>query len=317
MRVRKVRSFLANTNIGAVRRKEHSLKGLYARRSALLRQVPDFWPQVFLNGPEEIQSLYSSIDLPVLTSIKDFSVERYQVTSESEGEPRSLRFTFTFDANEHFDAQTLVKDFEYKPSDDGPGNLVSKPVSIKWKSKKTDLTKGCLDCAVELEAAEGSMKLKKGGQEIDLVEREGLWQYEKLREKLQKMEETDKDDPSILNWFGFRGAVDDSVKLAENGANGDKVAGEESEDEDIDRVLDVEIFPAGEEVAICLAEDLFPNVMDYFMRSQEDDVSDLDGLDEDMGDSSDEDDDVAPELIHETEEVVETEARPKKRQRTD
>ena len=313
-----VRPGMENADDCAVRRKEHSLKALYTRRSALFRQVPDFWPQVFLNGPEEIQNLYSSIDLPVLTSIKDFSVERYQVISESEGEPRSLRFTFVFDDNDHFDAQTLVKDLEYKASEHGAGNLVSKPVSIKWKNTKKDLTKGCLDLAVELEAAEEAMKLRKGGQEIDLVERESLWQYEKLRRNIQKMDEDKSEDASFLNWFGFRGAVDESEKPAENGSKGDEAADEEEDEEDIDRVLDVEIFPPGEEIAICLAEDLFPNVMDYYMRSQRDDVSELNGLDQDIDEDSDEDDDVEPpELIHDTEVAAEKDARPKKRQRRD
>lgn len=199
-----------------------------------------------------------------MAAIRDFRVERYQITSETQGEPRSLRFTFEFDDNEHFDACTLVKEFEYRPSENGPGDLVSKPVPIKWKNKK-DLSKGMLTMAVELEAAEEAMKMKNGGKEIDLVEREGLWQYEKLREAIEKSATADDDEPTFLNWFGFRGAVERRAeKVEEKKENGD-VEAEEEDDEDLeDGLLDVEIFPAGEDVAIALAEELFPEAIDIF-----------------------------------------------------
>ena len=102
--------------------------------------------------------------------------------------------------------------------------------------------------------------------EVEAEEREGLWQYEKLREKIEKAEEEDGEELSFLNWFGFRGAV--AAKTEKTGANGE--ANSEDEDEDSadedDGMLDVEIFPTGEEVAIALAEDLWPGVMDYFSK---------------------------------------------------
>ena len=255
----------------AVRRKEYSLKSLYTKRHPLLQRIPEFWQEVFVNGPEEVQQLYSPADLPVLSAIKSFSVERYQIESETTGEPRSLRFTFEFEDNEHFEATKLVKEFEYKASEFGAGNLISKPVPIKWKHKKKDLTTGLLDAAVELYQAEEAMKLKKGGKEIDLVEREGLWQHEKLREKIDKSEEQAENEPSFMSWFGFRGAIAEpnpNAKVARNGPNG-KTEDDDDSDDDDEGMLDVEIFPAGEEVAICLAEDLWPNVMDYFSKDSE------------------------------------------------
>lgn len=250
---------------GLVLRKEFALKSLFEKRQTLLNHIPDFWPTVFLNGPEEVQQFFSPNDLAILASIKSFSVERYQIKSQTEGEPRSLRFTFQFEENEIFEDQTLVKEFEYKPNDHGPGNLISKPVPIKWKGKKKDVTNGLLTAAVELHAAEEALKVKKGDQMVDIVEREGLWQYEKLREKLVQAEESTEEEPSFINWFGFRGAV--AAKVPEN----DKQNGDEEEDDDVDddddeAMLDVEVFPAGEEVAIALAEDLWPNVMDYFSK---------------------------------------------------
>lgn len=159
-----------------------------------------------------------------------------------------------------------MKEFAYKPdASGGPGNLVSKAVPIKWKkSKGKDLTAGLLTAAVELEQAESAL-----GPEVEREEREGLWQYEKLREKLEKAEEDDSEQPSFLNWFGFRGAV--AERPARKEANGDTNSEDDEgrdddEDEDEDGMIDVEIFPAGEEVAIALAEDLWPGVMDYFSK---------------------------------------------------
>ena len=159
----------------------------------------------------------------------------------------------------------LVKEFEYKPdTSGGPGNLVSKAVPLKWKKGKgKDLTDGLLSAALELESAEAAL-----GTEVEREEREGLWQYEKLREKVEKAEEDDAEQLSFLNWFGFRGAV--GLKPAAKEANSE-VDDEDEEDDDNsddenDGTLDVEIFPAGEEVAIALAEDLWPGVMDYFSK---------------------------------------------------
>lgn len=251
-----------------MRRKEFSLKPLYSKRKELLDRVPDFWPTVFGNGPEEIQQFLSPDDLALISAIRSFSVERYQIESETTGEPRSLRFTFEFAENDFIEDTKLVKEFEYKPREDGPGSLVSKPVPIKWKSKRRDVTHGLLDAAVELYAAEEALKLKNGEAEIDIVERESLWQHEKLREKLAKLDEDPELEPSFFDWFGFRGAVKTAhpKKPAENGANG--AEDDEDEDEDEEPMLEVEIFPAGEEVAITLAEEVWPDAMDYFSKKQ-------------------------------------------------
>ena len=249
--------------------------------------------------------------MAVLSAIKSFSVERFQIKSHDEGEPRSLRFTFEFDKNEFFEDTNLVKEFEYVPRAEGPGDLISKPAPIKWKGKKKDLTEGLLDAAVELYQAEQAMTLKKDGKEIDMVDREGLWQYEKLQEKLQEMEESE-EEPSIMSWFGFRGAVarkEASLKAEETNGHGE-------DDEDDDGFLDVEIFPAGEEVAVSFAEDLWADAMDYFMQANEEPAPDYDGFDED-DDEVEVDSDGVPDLVGEEELAESTNLRPAKRQRTD
>jgi len=258
----------------AVRRKEFALKPLYAKRKTLLDRVPTFWATVFGNAPEEVQQFFSPADLALIASITSFSVERYQIGSELKGEPRSLRFSFEFGPNDVIEDTKLVKELEYKARADGPGNLVSKPVAIKFKSKKKDVTHGLLDAAVELYSAEEALKLKNGdgGAEIDIVDREALWQHEKLREKMIKLDEEAEHEPSFFNWFGFRGAVNANANAERepklSTANGTSSPDEEDEDDDdeMDQMLEVEIFPAGEEVAIALAEDLWTDAMDYFSK---------------------------------------------------
>ncbi|EXJ91532.1 hypothetical protein A1O3_00080 [Capronia epimyces CBS 606.96] len=306
----------AQVELDALRRKEYALKPLYSKRETLLNSVPDFWPTVFGNGPEEIQQFLSPDDLALISVITSFSVERYQIESETAGEPRSLRFTFEFAENEFIEDRKVVKEFEYKPREDGPGSLVSRPVLIKWKGKKKDVTHGLLGAAVELYAAEEALRLKNGETEIDIVERESLWQHEKLREQLVKLDESPELEPSFFNWFGFRGAVKTAYpkKAGEDRANG----AEDDEDEDEEPMLEVEIFPAGEEFAIALAEEVWPDAMDYFMSAQEESSSssEVNGILVDDGEDSSEDDDV-PELVEGeiAPEVEAEDARPRKRQR--
>ncbi|EXJ70032.1 uncharacterized protein A1O5_07105 [Cladophialophora psammophila CBS 110553] len=292
----------AQVELDSLRRKQFSSQPLYSKRESLFRRIPDFWPTVFGSGPEEIRQSFSPDDLALIASIESFSVDRYQIQSETEGEPRSLRFTFKFGPNEFIENTTLIKEFEHRADDDGPGSLVSKPVPIKWKGKKKDLTNGLLDAAVDVYNAEEALKLKDGDKVVDIVDREALWQYEKLREKIVQLDEDDDYQPSFFCWFGFRGAVD--AGKSKKTTDGE----DEGDDDDIEGMLEVEIFPAGEELATALAEDLWPDAMDYFMsaHSEETDFDDDENEDE-------EDDDEAPDLVL----VQEDNSRPRKKPRTD
>lgn len=249
------------------------MKPLYAKRKALLDRVPNFWSTVFGNAPEEVQQFFSPADLALTSSLTSFSVDRYQIEQESKGEPRSLRFTFEFAPNDIIEDTKLVKEFEYRTRvPDGPGGFVSKPVAIKFKNKKKDVTQGLLDAAVELYSAEEALKLKNGDGEIDIVDREALWQHEKLRERMIKLDEEPDEGLSFFNWFGFRGAVnahaEPEAKVA--AVNGNSSPDEEEEDDDeVDQMLEVEIFPAGEDVAITLAEELWTDAMDFFSKSSD------------------------------------------------
>jgi len=303
---------LATVDSDVVRRKEFDLRPLYSKRKTLLDRLPDFWPTVFGSGPEEIQQSLSPADLALLAFLKSFSVERYQIKSADKGEPRSLRFTFEFAPNDVLQDTKLIKDFEYQPRENGPGSLISKPVPIRWKSKKTDPTHGLLDAAVELYNAEGALQLNNGDNVLDIVDREALWQHEKLRDKLVKLDEDEENQPSFFNWFGFRGSVNPvpPKKKPENGTDGADEEDDDDEDEDeVEGMLEVEIFPAGEEIAIALAEELWTDAMDYFMSSQDEEDADFDGFDD--GEEDDEDE-VIPELVKADDDEID---RPRKKQR--
>ena len=233
-----------------------------------------------------------------------------------EGEPRSLRFTFEFAPNDFLHDVKLVKDFEYQSRKDGPGSLVSTPVPVKWKSKKQDLTNGLLEAAVELYNAEEALQLKSGDKVVDVVDREALWQHEKLREKLVKQDEGEEGQPSFFNWFGFRGAIDHAVakQARQNGAEAEDDEDEDEHEDDVDEMLAVEIFPAGEELAITLAEELWTDAMDYFMSAQEegDSFAGIDDDEEDGGKGAEDEDEDVPDLVDAGQEEAD---RPRKKQR--
>lgn len=261
--------------------------------------------------PAALGTVLTPIDGEILNSIESLNVERYQIKSDTEGEPRSIRFTFHFAENNYFSDTTVVKDFEYKAFGDGPGGYVSTPLNFKWKkqAKKQGLN-AFLDLAEQLYQAEQAL-VSNGG--IEQKERESLWQYEKLREEMEKEEDKaeENDGHSFLEWFGYRGAVNTAPKSKPKNGDAEGDSDDEDEDED-DGMLDVEIFPAGEDVAIAIAEDLWPNVMDYFIQATSEDV-------EMDSDEDDEDDEDIPELVEADdalEEKPEDDPRPVKKRKT-
>lgn len=305
----KLEQDFAVVELDALRQSEYAKRELYTNRSKLLQQIPSFWPTVLGAGPDEFQAILSENDGEVLASITNLNIERYQIKSDTEGEPRSLRFTFEFDS-ELFEDKSVTKDFEFIANDDvqGGGGYVSKPVNFKWtKAGKKKGVNKMLDLAEQLYQAEMALgstdKKDKSQWAIDHKSREGLWQFEKLRDAMEKEEEKAMDGEdvdsgrSFLDWFGYRGAVglvvpDATPAPERSDKNGEEEDEDEDEDDTADPTLDIEIFPAADDIATALAEDLWPNIMDYFMQAQDEDDDDVDV---DM--SGDEEDDDAPELV--------------------
>lgn len=267
-------------------------------------QEADFWPRVFSNAPGEIDEYILATDAAVIGQcLKNLTVERFEVDEQGNGgDPRSVRFVFEFaagDENPYFTDTKIVKDFYYRKSvtrsPKGKRRVwdgyVSAPVRINWK-KDQDLTKGLLDATCDLYEAE---------QKDSSVDRVKLPEYEKLVKKLEQVEaeaftgdeadEADDDNGiaasspagvSFFAWFGYRGgeataeqsaaADKDELERWQKIEKGEKVEEEDDEDEDDsddededeDSLEAAEVFPDGEDVAVALAEEVWPNALKLY-----------------------------------------------------
>lgn len=292
---------------------------IHASRSNLISQIPHFWPLVLEQAPAELDSCIQPSDSALFaSSLTSLSVERFEIRANDPaiadvmaelvragsggdvsaaveqamkgplGEPRSVAVTFTFAPNEHFTDTTLTKKFFHRHARSGWAGLVSEPVRIHWKEGK-DLTDGLTDLACELFEAQA-----RTAGEGDV---EKTPEYARL---LQKVEKSTEGSLSFFAWFGFRGpwvgeAEDREVR--ERIARGEEVGakagdgkegaeGDDEGEEDVDPFpLPVtEIFPEGEDVAACLAENIYPNALQYFEAAQMDDDEEGNGWeDEDEG----------------------------------
>jgi hypothetical protein len=253
----------------------------------------EFWMRVFASAPPEIDEYILPGDAAVLgESLKNMTVERFELDAEGNGEPRSLRFTFEFktgEENPFFTNEKLIKEFywrqEISKSSSGRTRtwegLVSDPVRINWK-KDMDLTKGLLDAACDLAEAEK----KKGG------DRKKLPEYAALVKKVEEVEaeaannEEDDDDEempspvgvSFFGFFGYRGRDISAAKSQEsakeiearwakvqNGEDINEAGDSDDEDDDEgDSLEDAEIFPDGDDLAVAIAEDLWPDALNYY-----------------------------------------------------
>ncbi|RAL09212.1 histone chaperone napB [Aspergillus homomorphus CBS 101889] len=297
---------------------------LFEKRKELI-STPDlvdtFWTRVMLNAPAEIEEHITMEDATILAStLKNLSVERFEVDDKGNGEPRSFRLTFEFrtgDENPYFTNQTLVKDFYWRKQVITTANghkrhwdgLVSEPVRINWKEGQ-DPTKGLLDAACDLADAE-----KKKAADTD---RKELPEFEALMRKRDEVEaagdeakaedDEDEDDVpedaplSFFSFFGYRGsdvtaeqskaATKEEEEKYEKLSKGEDVEENDDEDDEDDDLEDdfefIEIFPGGEELAIAVAEDLWPNAMKYFVTDATIEEGDY-YSDVDVSDDEDED----------------------------
>ncbi|PYI07954.1 hypothetical protein BO78DRAFT_396069 [Aspergillus sclerotiicarbonarius CBS 121057] len=292
------------------------LRPLFEKRSEVIAE-PDvrdtFWTRVMLNAPAEIEEYITMTDATILAStLKNLTVERFEIDEKAQGEPRSFRLTFEFrtgDENPYFENEKLVKEFYWrkqalttakghKRTWDG---LVSEPVRINWK-KGQDPTKGLLDAACDLAEAE-----KKGG------DRKKLPEFAKViekREEIEAAEEQEEDEDelpedgpggmSFFAFFGYRGsdvtaehsqnATKEDNERFEKLLKGESVDGEEEDDDEDDDVEDdfddIEVFPGGDELAIAIAEDLWPNALKYYVTDQS--IEEVDFDDSELDISADE-----------------------------
>lgn len=197
----------------------------------------------------------------LLNSLVDLSVERFELASG--GDPRSIAIKLTFSDNEYFSDRTLEKKFWWRYAKDGWAGLVSEPVKINWKSKDKDLTQGMLDLVCQVREAE-----KAAGKKLDD-------DAEPKKSLLAQMEATGLGGVSFFAWFGFCGRAvtaeesaeafkEEQAKRQKRKAGEDVPEDDEDEEEDDLDEYETEIFPTADDVAVCIAEDVWPNAIKYF-----------------------------------------------------
>ncbi|MCJ1370077.1 hypothetical protein MMC20_001289, partial [Loxospora ochrophaea] len=239
---------------------------LYARRTSLLERIPHFWPIVFNQAPEEISSYIQPSDLPALAALKDFHADRFKGSSRSSN-PKVTKDTgmgsviirFEFLENEYFSNRIVEKSFWFHRTPSDQAEFVSEPVKIDWRPGK-DLTNGLLDLAVDV-----------WKRELDRSERgKDVAKYQEL---VRRVVESSQMGVSFFAWFGFRGrdsmtTISTKTKTEKGtgeSINRDEAAGTDPNEADYEEAeIEREIFPGGEELAIALSEDLYPNALSYF-----------------------------------------------------
>ncbi|KZF20142.1 hypothetical protein L228DRAFT_249816 [Xylona heveae TC161] len=269
-------------------RKQYTLtSGLYAKRQTIASRIPNFWSLVLEQAPLEIDQFIQPSDSEIIAAcLKDIEVNRFEISTDETstgGDPRSVAIKFKFAPNEWFDNDVLEKKFWYRRANDGWSGLVSEPVKINWKSGK-DVTEGLTDAAIELFEAE-----KKTAATANGTSGKGKDNKKSSAQKalIDKIEATTEGSMSFFNWFGFAGrhitaeesaaATKSEKERREKIKKGEKVEAaekpEENDEDDLD--VDAEVFPAGEELAVAISEDLWPNALKYFTQAQEQDDDDL------------------------------------------
>ncbi|KAF4978017.1 hypothetical protein FZEAL_5542 [Fusarium zealandicum] len=268
-----------------LRQQDTLSKDIYVRRQEIISKIPQFWPLVLEQSPPDIDEYIQPTDSAVLlNSLENLTVERFELPK---GDPRSISIKWEFKENEYFEDKVLEKKFYWRFAKDGWSGLVSEPVDIKWKEGK-DLTGGMLSLAKQIYEDE---KLGKSGETPS------------TKKLIKLMDDTGMGGVSFFAWFGFRGRKisdeEDKVarKLDEEKRQARKEGKETEEDamdeDDDDDEYELEIFPTADDLAVCIAEDLWPGAIKYFTNAQEaDDIpSDLEFEEMDEDDDEDDEDD--------------------------
>lgn len=268
-------------------------KPLYEKRKALIPKVPNFWALVFEQAPPDLDQYIQPSDSAILlSSLTSLSVSRFEIENGGKGDPRSVSIKLEFSENNWFEDKVLEKKFWFRLSKEGEECLVSEPVPIKWKSPDKDLTEGLLDLAVKV----WENDKKKGPSDSTKVKKEKDYTDDEKALK-RKLDATAIGVVSFFGWFGYRGldisaeesaaAIKEEQKIRAERAEG-KIpelaeVGEEDDDDDEDEDADpfaLEIFPDGEELALAISDDLWPNAIKYYSQAQEMDDSELEDLDD-------------------------------------
>lgn len=249
---------------------------VYAKRAQAVARIPHFWPLVLEQAPPEIDQYILPQDSRIFgESLINLEVRRPELGgNKGLGDPRSLAFKFEFRPNDDFEDAVLEKTFWYRRASDGWTGLVSEPVKINWKSGK-DITQGLTDMAKALFDAR-----RKAGN----MTATDLPEYTALRNKVESWNAL---NTSFFTWFGSvsgrryvteeesNKANEEHAALKAKRAAGETVEFPEETESDDDEAA--EVHQGGDELAISIAEDLWPNATRFFTQAQEiEEMSDAD-----------------------------------------
>jgi len=223
---------------------------------------------VIEQAPPDIDEYIQPSDSALLlTHLTNLIVSRFELDNGPDGDPRSFSIRLEFSENDVFEDTVLEKKFWHRRAKDGWTGLVSEPVNIRWKKGK-DLTNGLLGLVCKIWEEE-----QKQGQGANDTESEDR----KLLKK--KIQTTGLGGLSFFAWFGYIGrrvsAEENKAAVAkEKERRKLRAAGKEvppeyedesmDEEDDEDDEDDLETFQDGDELAICIAEDLWPGALKYF-----------------------------------------------------
>ncbi|KAI1344802.1 hypothetical protein F5Y15DRAFT_410498 [Xylariaceae sp. FL0016] len=282
-------------------------RDIFAARQKTIEKIPSFWAVTLDNASTELEAAVTNSDLEVFTNcLTAIEVVRPEVPASAKttdvgldkfGEPRTLTIRFYFKENEWFSDSLLEKTLYFRYGKDGTTGLVSEPVKINWKPGK-DLTQGLTDLALAFWQAQKATPSQQLDSVLTNEQRHARDAAAKempaYKELAKKVDENVEGLISFFNFFSYRGRW---ISAAEHAAaRADKVAkrqaalaGQEVKEDDEDEDDDdedfteeaVETFPAGHEVAVTIAEDIYPNAIEYFMGNTIDSDIDLDDDDDD------------------------------------
>ncbi|KAI0434462.1 hypothetical protein F5Y09DRAFT_296319 [Xylaria sp. FL1042] len=282
-------------------------RDIFAARQKTIAKIPSFWAVTFDNAATELEAAVTAADLEVFSAaLTAVEVTRPEIPASAKpsdlgldkfGEPRSLQFTFRFGDNEWFADKELTKTFYFRHGKDGSAGLVSEPIKINWKSPEKDLTQGLTDAALAFWHAQKANPTQKldgvlanDARHTRDAEAKKMPEYQNLAKKLEN--EVD-GNMSFFNFFSYRGRWISAAEHVEakaellakrKAAQAGQEIDEDDEDDDDDEDFTeeaVETFPAGHEVAVTIAEDIFPNAIDYFMGNSIDSDIEIEDEDED------------------------------------
>jgi hypothetical protein len=222
---------------------------------------------VFEEVPPEIDHHIQPSDSELFAEcLQNVEVERFELDKE----PRSVLLRFHFGPNKWFEDKVLEKRFWHRQSKGNWQGLVSEPVKVHWK-KGNDLSNGITDASLALWEV---YKTKNEPSTNGFTNLKGTQQYKALAKKLETI---DLSASSFFTLFGFissfryvdekesQRAYEADAERRERRAKGERVEEPEEEDGNSDDE-DVLVCPAGEDIALAIADEIYPNAIKYFSK---------------------------------------------------